>query len=646
MGDWSVVEQPVAQAQAKSGASDWSVVEPGKPQAAPAAAPSGVASTNAAIYHGIANGGTLGAGAAVSAAIDTAINKVLPRSVLHYLQKANEFGGSAGLPLDQDATYDQRRAAYAGEFNYAQQQHPVAFGAGEVAGGLAGAGSGVAAGEAVTGHLGGGIGARLAGAAAGGAVTGAEFGAGTAASQGLDPLEGAKLAGKSALAGAGTGAALHGVTELGTAVVNKASKALEDKYVQTFGAEVLGKSSKKATKAGWSNILGKAPEEGVEERAAQKYVASPEMQPVEAAARHGKYDDAIQAIDQNLAKYRPGRLANYQAVEEAKPFLAGEGLASLDKKLFEAKNKLKDHQAVKALKTARQEWISDYSSADAGAVQRALLRPEGVESTEAADQLRAIVDKLPQSGPVTRTQFARAAEEVDASPGAIQYINDHILDAKQGLLHWDPNATLPAVELRAEASKRQKSAMQAFDALNPAASEHAKSAIKQAITSALEKHLDTVAAKSPDLAQVVRRIRQDDVKFSVLLAAKQGLREAADKTTRDQLQTHIRINHALSLGTLPAALIFPGEANKAVNDLSEGKYEEAALHGGIALATGGLAARGIYRGSSIAHNRLSNSLANLPNSPGATAFMQMLRDRLPNAVTGTVTQATLGQVKQ
>lgn len=636
MGDWSVVPE---QAQAKP-SSDWSVVEPTK--TAPAPVPSKTAEINSAIYHGIANGGTFGAGAAVSAAIDTTLNKLLPQFVLDKLQSFNEVGGSAGLPLNKDATYDERRAAYNRDMSQSQQDHPVAFAGGETLGGLGAGGSGVAAGEAVAGKFGGGAAARLAGAATSGAVTGAEFGAGSAASQGLDPTQGLKQAAKGAAIGAESGAALHGITELTGAAVNKASQALEDKYIKTFGNEVVGGATKKGTFKGWSNAINRTQEEGVPASAAKNYVKSPEMAPVESAARHGKYQQAIEAVDQNLAKYSPGRQANYAAVEEAKPFQAGEGLASLDRELFLAKNKHKDHQAVTALEKARNEWVNDYSSADARAVQNVLLRPANTISTETADELSAIVNNLPQSGQITRTDIAKAADQ--ASPEALQYIDEHILDQKQGLLHWDPKATVPVLELRAEASRRQQSAMQAFDALNPQFSEHTKSAIKKAINGALEKHLDSVAAQSPALADTVRRIRQDDVKFSVLLAARKGLQEQLEKQTRKESQLKVLIRHIANLGTIPAGAKAVSEGSEAVNDIEEGKYMKALGHGAEAALFGGLAGAGAYRNLSIAHNRLSSIRS--PSSPGAAAFTNMLRQRLPNAVTGTVTDTTLGQVGQ
>lgn len=609
---------------------------------APAPIPSKTAETNSAIYHGIANGGTFGAGAAVSAAIDTTLNKLLPQFVLDKLQSFNEVGGSAGLPLNKDATYDERRAAYNRDMSQSQQAHPIAFAGGETFGGMGTGGSGVAAGEAVAGKLGGGAAARLAGAATSGAVTGAEFGAGSAASQGLDPVQGLKQAGKGALVGAASGTAMHGITELTGAAVNRASQALEDKYVKTFGNEVAGGATKKGTFKGWSTAINRTEEEGVPANAAKNYVKSPEMAPVESAARHGKYQQAIEAVDKNLSKYGPGRQANYAAVEEAKPFQAGEGLASLDRELFLAKNKHKDHQAVTALEKTRTEWVNDYSSADARAVQNVLLRPANTISTETATELEGIVNSLPQSGQITRTDLAKAADK--ASPEALQYINDHILDPKQGLLHWDPKATVPVLELRAEASRRQQSAMQAFDALNPQFSEHTKSAIKKAINGALEKHLDSVAAQSPALADTVRRIRQDDVKFNVLLAARKGLQEQLEKQTRKESQLKALIRHAATFGTIPSAAYAAGEAQDAAKDLEEGKLLQAGKHGAEALFFGGLAGAGAYRTGSIVHNRLSNTQG--PSSPGAAAFTNMLRQRLPNAVTGTVTDTTLGQVGQ
>lgn len=598
-------------------------------QAAPAQQPAVTS-----VYHGIANAG--GAGPFFSAAIDTALNKTLPKSWLKHLERFNQVGGEGGgLPLDQDATFDQRRQAYLGQNVQAQKQNPLLFGAGETLGmaALPGVGAAGTAAEAATG------GSKLAGALASGALAGAETGAGTSASQGLSLKDAVKNTAEGAELGALGGAATHGVIKLGSAAAAKASNALKDKYVQTFGAEVLGSTSKKATAKSWSQILGKEAEEGVEQDAAKKYVQSRELQPVEAAARHGKYDEAIAEIDKNLARYSPGRVANYKAVDEALPFEVGKGLDELDRSLFKAKNGYKDAQAVKALEQARKEWVQDYSSADSRAVQNVLLHPQNVPSPQVADELTKVVNELPQTGQITRTDISKAVDATGASPDAIRYINDHVTDPERGLLHWDPKATIPAVELRGQATTRQKSALQAFDALNPQHSEHTKTAVKKAIVTALEKHLDAAAQASPNAAQAVPRIRQDDVKFSVLLAAKQGLREALEKQQRNELRINTALKHLMHLGTIPAAAGAVGTGQETAEDIEKGNVGQALKHGAETAFLGGIAGRGLYRGASIANNRLGTALAN----PRAAALMQRIQQRLPGAVAGTVTSTTLGQ---
>ena len=257
-----------------------------------APAPEPQQNTIDAINHGITRGATFGAGSVISAAIDQAINKVLPQSLAHHLQSFNEIGGSTGLPLDQTATLQQRIDAYNGQFQRSAAEHPIATAAGETGGGFLNPIPGAVTERAVAK-----TGSALAGSLAGGATAGALTGAGEAAAQGLDPVTGLKQAGAGAELGALGGAAAHGLAAVAGAAANKASKALQEKYVQTFGSEVMGMTGKKAPLKSWSAVLGKPPEAGVEERAAQKYVASQEMAPVEAAARHGKYDQAIEEIE-------------------------------------------------------------------------------------------------------------------------------------------------------------------------------------------------------------------------------------------------------------------------------------------------------------------------------------------------------------
>jgi hypothetical protein len=420
--------------------------------------------------------------------------------------------------------------------------------------------------------------------------------------------------------------------------VSKAQQSLADKYTQVFGSEVFGHASKRATTNSWAQILGKEAETGVEQDAAKKFVQSAELAPVETAARKGKYAEAIEEIDKKLEQYRPGRQQNYGQVEAASKFEVGKGLDELDTALFRSRNATKNPQATQALEKARQDWVQDFSSADSGAVQRALLRPEGVESTEVADQLRAITDHLPQSGRISRTQFADAVKETNAGPEAVRYLDQHILDPKAGLLSWDPKATIPALELRAQATARQQSALQAFDKLNPNLSVETKTAVKKAIVSGLEKHLDSAAATSPAAAQAVRRIRQDDVRFSVLLAAKQGLSEAVEKQQRSEFKPLTSLGKLLHTGvglgvTAPIAY---AQGKKASHELEQGNLPGALEHGAFALGAGALAGRALGQKLSILANRAQNSQA-------AQKLYQAIQARMSHGPIGVATSTTLGQ---
>jgi hypothetical protein len=599
-----------------------------------------------AAAKGALNGGSFGASAAISAAIDNTAQKILPNRFLDFIQRHTE---GPHLPINEEHTYDERRAAYQGGYQTAQQQHPYAFGAGELAGSLAvpvpgAGGAGAAAERFVAKRTGSLLARKTAGAVASGAVTGELFGLGSGLSQGksgLDLVENAEL---SSLGGAALGGSLHltgaAVGKIASAAVDKARSALSEKYLQTFGSEVLGNASKKATQKGWAQILGKEAEEGVEQDAAKKFVQSPALAPVEAAARHGKYDQAISEIDSQLEKLRPGRSANYKAVDETGEFQVGKGLDEIDKALFKARNASKNPQATQALEKARNEWVSDYSSADAGALQRTLLRPEGVESTQVADELTKVVNALPQNGRISRSQIAQAVNEAGAGPDSIRYIQEKVLDPKQGLLSWDPKASIPAVELRAQATVRQQSALQAFDKLNPQQSVETKTVVQKAIVKALENHLDE-AAKAGKKG-VVDRIRQDDVKFSVLLAAKRGLQEQLEKQQRDSFKLATIARHIAGAGTLPAAGLAYGQGKKAGAALEEGDIPGAVEHGAGALFFGGLAGAGIARGASIGTNRLGNALDQLRNTPQGQQLLEAIAARGRQAAIGTVTTGTLG----
>ena len=490
-----------------------------------------------AFARGAVQGGTAGLFSALNSAADTAAQKLLPQAALDFVQQHG--GGGEGLPVNEPHTFEERRAAYQANQDLAKQQHNLAFGAGEFAGAVAvpipGASS---VGGFVAKKLGGKLAARIAGTAVEAGLAGTAYGAGEAIGKGKDLPEVAKEAGKGALAGSITGAALHGAAGLTGTVAKKALDSLSDKYVQLFGAEVAGGVGKKATKQQWASLAAREDESGI--KAAQNYIKSPELAPVEKAAAGGFYNDAVDEIDKRIQVLSPQRRANYQVIKDVEEPTAGEGLDSIRNHQFIARNSgSKGAATVEPLNLAEKQWIHDFSTADADTVQ-ALLEKPAVKDTAVTQELAAISDRLPNEGRINRQQWLEAAR--DASPAAKEYLTS-LESAKfgtekdaKGLFEWDPKAKIDPLALRAEASSRAEQASSAFDALTPQFSQQRKQAVSKAINGALEKYLDRVAVKDPGAAEAVRRIRSDDVKWNVLLTAKSALKQKADKQTQDMLQ--------------------------------------------------------------------------------------------------------------
>lgn len=669
--DWEVQPEPNADAVhvgSAPTAADIGVAPANYTGPAKAAKPS--TGTGQAFARGAVAGGTFGLFSVLNSAADQAGNKLLPQAALDFIQAHG--GGGEGLPVNEPHTYEERRAAYQGLLHKAKEEHPYAFGAGEVAGTIAApvpfAGSAGTAASKLGTKLGGKLLGGVAKAGTEAAIAGELQGAGAAAGEGKDVSEIIGSAEKGAGIGALAGVALHGAAGLTGLVAKKAASALQEKYVQLFGSEVLGNASERATKQGWAQILGKEAEDGVEQDAAKKFVQSKELAPVEAAAAKHQYEDAIQQIDQRLQKLSPGRQANYGAVNSAREFPVGEGANSIDKAIFKARNETKNPQALKALERAKEEWVKDFSSADAKTLQNVLKSGTRSLPQDAQDELTSMAANLPNKGRISRAMWADAAKEVNAGPDALKFLTDieHAKadpkDLEGTFFKWDPKATIPAQELRAEATKRQQSAMAAFDTLMPQFNTETKKVVKVAINNALEKHLDAAAAGSPAAAAAVKRIRNDDVKFSVLLAAKQGLKEQLDKQKMDTFKLQNIVRLALHGGTgLAAATQVPKYAGEAYHDLQEGHYGSALAHGGEALAFGGLAGQSAFRGLSRVNNRLPQALSGLQaaaNNPqaqalaaklaargitgGASPGMQQPQPPAPQPVTGTASFGTAG----
>jgi hypothetical protein len=546
-------------------------------------------------------GATLGFGDEAAALVETGISKVPGlRDFAQLIQPAEHLD-----VRNPDYTYAQRRDAKRQANTEAQQANPKTYTLSEFAGALA---APVPGGSLVKGA---GLGAKAANGAIQGAITGAAAGLGNSEADltkgqfGQAAIDTAK----GAAAGTVAGAALPVVGKAVGKVASKAGEKLQEKYVQTFGSEVLG-LSRPRDKAAWGAILGKSAEEGVEANAAKKYVRSVDLQPVEKAAAKGNYDEALGHVDAKLAKLRPGREANYAKLDEAAQFQVGKGLDEIDRARFAAVNGAKKNpQVAQALQHAKDRWVHDYSTADAGAVQRTLLRPEGTDvTTQIADELRAVVDALPQQGPITRTAISEAINATGASPDALRYVESRVLDPARGLMSWNPTATIPAVELRGAASQAQQAANQALGMFNQTLHHETKTAVQNAVVKALENHLDAVAKAEPKLKSIVDNIRQDDVKFSVLLAAKTGLNQAVQKTNTNELSPLKALGKIAHGPTTPLLSVPLGAqaASEVPHDIEQGNYGRAALHGSEALGLFLLGGQAIYRGAARKYTQASN----------------------------------------
>jgi hypothetical protein len=169
--------------------------------------------TGGALAVGAAQGASLGWGDELAAHADSLISKVPGLRDIREAGANRLFGHPIGaLPYDDPSlTYEQRRDAYRDYNEAAAQQHPVAHGVGEAAGGIATAfvpGTSLAKGA-------GALKVGLQGAALGGL-------GGAGESEASDPTQIAKESGEGALIGGVGGAALH-------AGANKLTKALATK---------------------------------------------------------------------------------------------------------------------------------------------------------------------------------------------------------------------------------------------------------------------------------------------------------------------------------------------------------------------------------------------------------------------------------
>lgn len=214
---------------------------------APAAAPSGgprvldpnqfevveAPTVGQSAARGALQGASLGFGDEIAAAIDTGVSKIPGlRSLAQHLQPSD-------LPaVDNPAlTYEQRRDAYRQKNAAASKENPIAYGAGEVAGGLAT--SVVPVGGAVKG----------AGVLAN-AARGAEAGAVLGAASGLGSSEATSFSGqiRDALHGAAGGGIAGGVLGGVTGALGKAAAGATER-VDRYAVSGLAKGAKPGTRA-------------------------------------------------------------------------------------------------------------------------------------------------------------------------------------------------------------------------------------------------------------------------------------------------------------------------------------------------------------------------------------------------------------
>lgn len=237
-------------------------------------------STREAVARGALQGASLGFGDEAAAAIDTVASKI--PGVRSFAQMFQD----ASLPRvdNPDLSYSERRDAYRKKNKAAQEEHPYAYGAGELAGGIATSPL-LPGGAAATGVKMGAKAAALAAAKAG-ATAGAIQGLGSSEAD----LTKGDVAGalrdtrNSALAGAAFGGALG---YLGGRLVEKAEKNAAGWVVKDISGEVKGASTPTARK----QLADDA------ESAARLVLSDKEMNKAIDKARHGGVDQLEAAQD-------------------------------------------------------------------------------------------------------------------------------------------------------------------------------------------------------------------------------------------------------------------------------------------------------------------------------------------------------------
>lgn len=239
--------------------------------AAPAPAePQPDVSGRQAFTTGAVQGASLGWSDELAARADTLISKV--PGVRTLAEKTAGFGGGRGGSLDYtnpDLTYEQRRDAYRAYLNAANEQHPYATGAGEIAGGIATAAlaPGAAADaelEAAAARAGlpaaakvGATGLRALETGVQGAALGGVSAAG--ASEGTTPQEILKDTAEGAALGGAGGVVAHTLADkVVRPVVQKAAEAIAPKLQALADRQAFKALTRKAGKAGAPDSLVQA----------------------------------------------------------------------------------------------------------------------------------------------------------------------------------------------------------------------------------------------------------------------------------------------------------------------------------------------------------------------------------------------------
>lgn len=419
--------------------------------------------------------------------------------------------------LISDKTYQQARDEARANNAAAREAHPVAFGAGEFAGGAASTlvpGLGIAKGA--------GVGVTAAKAALAGGLQGA----GDADASFADTLTSAA---RGAVAGAGVGAVAHAA---GSALSKAAGGLLE-----RTTSDAMGKARPKDV-----TTLKRLIES--DKGSAVEMVHSADFGPAQAAIRKAastnSIDDARAAadtLDQYIDKVGSGRLEDYAKVDQ----LAGRGanvgrtVDRFENEVAKLKNTGAPKSEINVLESVRDHVKQTWATADSEVAASALRRSANLGSEALGAQLEKIADQVAATGKtVTGGDVWRAAEAIAKDSGGI--VPAPIRKAIERIpFAYEGAANVPTAQLRQVLTDAQKYAVEALGTI--AETEHARLRALPAkvFDKALDEHLELARAAHPDAAPVIDRILDRNRKLSLAMSFREGLDQRIAKIDSGKL---------------------------------------------------------------------------------------------------------------